>query len=122
MTNSALDVSDVWERERWEVQRDLEALRTMCWSILLRTLRDLYTYQDRSRSHRKRLYDTSFNWIFRVSPDDEDQPMSFVWVCDILNLDHDQVARVVWDRRNDGFSELKTALAAVREKQSGIQQ
>jgi hypothetical protein len=37
------DFEDEWDQHSWEAQRDLESLRTMCWSILLRTLRDLYT-------------------------------------------------------------------------------
>lgn len=105
----------------WKAQKDFESLRTMCWSVLLRTLRDLYTYQDCSRQHRKNLYDTSFNWIFRVSPDDDDQPMSFVWVCGILELDHDQVARTVWGLRDEGFRALKAALVTVREKPRELQ-
>lgn len=112
----------VQDSRHWRAQRDLEALRAMCWSILLRTLRDLYTYQDRSRQHHRNLYDTSFNWVFRVAPGDEDQPMSFVWVCDILDLDHDRVAKTVWELRGGGFQTLKTALVAVREKKSELQQ
>lgn len=111
-----------WEERRWEALRDLEALRTMCWSILLRTLRDLYTYQDRRRPQRKQIYETAFSWVFHYSPDDDDQPMSFAWVCDTLNLDHDLVAKRVWELRDEGFQELKKALVVMREKQSELQQ
>jgi hypothetical protein len=117
-----LEFESEWERRQWEALKDLEALRGMCWSIMLRTLRDLYTYQDRSRQHRKNLYDTSFNWVFQLDPADEDQPMSFVWVCDTLDLDHNLVAKRVWELRGAGFQALKRALVAMRETQSELQQ
>lgn len=110
------------EEHYWAALRDVEALRTMCWSILLRTLRDLYTYQDRRRPQRRRIYETAFNWVFRYSPDDDDQPMSFTWVCGTLDLDHDLVAKRVWELRDDGFQVLKRVLVTMKEKQSGLQQ
>ena len=114
------DPSD--EQRYWRAWCDLEAMKVVCWSILLRTIRDLYTYKDKRSPHRKHLYDTAFDWVFHYSDDDEDQPMSFVWVCDTLDLDHNLVARRVWELRNEDFPELRKALVAVKEKQSELQQ
>lgn len=108
-------ILDEFDQRDWETRRDLEALRTLCWSILLRTLRDLYTYHDCSLKQRKKLYDTAFSWVFEVGPDDKYQPMSFAWVCDILEMDHNQVAKRIWELRGSGFRELKKFLVVVRD-------
>lgn len=108
-----------------ERQQDEEALRTMFWNILDRTLRDLFTYRDRRTKRRAWYYDNAYNWLFCYDPDDLEVPMSFAYVCDILGLDPDSLAKAVWDHRHLTFRELKAEVKrqekarAARELQRG---
>jgi hypothetical protein len=116
LPSSFKDVVELREMELQSRRKDEEGIRNICWAILDRTIRDLFTYKDRRTKRRAKYYDTAFNWLFQYDPEDIEQPMSFAYVCDILDLDHAALAEAVWNNRNRAFQELELE-AKIRDRE-----
>jgi hypothetical protein len=99
-----------WEEDHFQRLRDKEALLNVCLSVLDRTIRDLFTYRDRRNKKRARLYDTAYNWVFQHDDRDTEVPMSFTYVCGILDFDADTLAKSVWTHRHLTYKEIKAEM------------